>query len=43
MVIEYKNRKSYYKSLRKSDKEGETVFARYFVRRFLACYKRYLK
>lgn len=43
MVIEYKNRKSYYRALRKSDKEGEIVFARYFVRRFLTRYKRYLR
>jgi len=43
MVIEYKNRTSYYKALRKSDKEGETIFVRYFVRRFLAQYKIYLK
>jgi len=43
MVIEYKNRKSYYKALRKSDKEGETVFVKYFVRRYLTQYNRYLK
>ncbi len=43
MVIEYKNRKSYYKALKKSDKEGEIIFTRYFMRRYLARYTKYLK
>ena len=43
MVIEYKNRKSYYKALRKSDKEGKTIFVRYFARRYIARYKKYLQ
>lgn len=40
IVIEYKNRKSYYKSLRKADKDGENIFVKYFVRRYLAQYKK---
>jgi Fic family protein len=43
MVIEYKNRKSYYRALRKSGKEGETIFVRYFTRRYLAKYRKYLR
>lgn len=42
MVIEYKNRKSYYNALKKSDKEGEIIFVRYFTRRYLARYNKYL-
>ena len=40
IVIEYKNRKSYYKALRKADKE-EYEFVKYFIRRYLGIYKKY--
>lgn len=42
MVIDYKNRKSYYKALKKADKKGENEFVKYFSRRYLSRYKRYL-
>ena len=43
LIIEYKKRPSYYKSLRKADKKksgGE--FLKYFYRRYLNNYKQYL-
>ncbi|MBW2983885.1 Fic family protein [Candidatus Woesearchaeota archaeon] len=42
IVVEYKDRKSYYRALRKADKE-EYEFTKYFVRRYLSMYKDYLK
>lgn len=42
IVVEYKNRKSYYRALRKADKE-EYEFTKYFIRRYLSVYKEYLK
>ncbi len=43
LVIEYKNRKSYYHALRKADKQGEEVFIDYFVKRYLNKFKKYIK
>jgi len=39
IIIEYKKRKSYYKALQKD----EEYFVQYFIRRYLAVHKRYLK
>ena len=42
IVVEYKNRKSYYRALKKANKE-EYEFTKYFVRRYLSTYKNYLE
>ena len=43
IVIKYRNRKSYYNALKKADKKGEYEFIKYFLRRYLSTFKRYLK
>ena len=42
IIIDYKNRRSYYKALKKADSKGEYEFIKYFIRRYLSDYKRYL-
>ena len=39
MIIEYKNRKSYYKALRGEEED----FVKYFIRRYLAVHKKRIK
>ena len=36
LIIEYKNRKSYYKALKKS----EDLFVRYFIRRYIKVHEK---
>jgi Fic family protein len=42
IVIEYQNRRSYYKALKKANKKGDYEFVKYFIRRYLNKYKKYL-
>ncbi len=42
IIIEYKNRRSYYKALEKADRD-EYEFTKYFVRRYLRTFREYLQ
>ncbi len=43
IIIAYKDRKSYYKALRKANKKGEYEFVKYFIRRYVNAHRQYLR